>query len=742
MPMLLQSAASASVVQPIKSFASPPDPLPIKKGKKMNIKRREYLYPAAAQRARPQRRSDKLSEWKYPPCHSQQLIDSFLLYLHRYTSNEGIHRSLQQSDAARKEASCTPQSTGHCRWRWASPTHAPRPFSGWIHGEFECEGSARASAAWCGGVAQGRQHQTFHPPPQTLMVCMLTITHINSFARGSGDGLWTLQTSSIPDVFPSALDLLMEKAHACLSDGMMPSSVLQPEENTPLWRSPRVEDIAANHSRSLQSIVAEPPSTSRSDPTCASNELEFLHGMLHPHEEGTLQQQHQPYQPPQVQKQSSSDPLDFLHDILAAEVKEENTDKLGGSSAKYTPRVTLPRRTAALGKAPTEEVELQPTMPPSPVFFVEDVQVDIQVQMFEVEKQPTTPAQAPSPGIMLPTTPSVELVEVETTVRPTTPNVAGDPTPLTPLLMDLLRPTTLPPDEEYEAEGPQTHSQRRQLGEVPHETPTVAVEYPFLGDDVGEEYPPEEEGWRFVPTVVVDFWCDRCGAAYEDKASLETHVRLRHQGEFVCETCGRACSDRNNLRKHQLLHSKETRRFSCDHCGRTFPFEKDLVNHFCVHREASEVCPDCGKTFKRRYDLISHMKCHQEDAESFACPKCEKIYKEPRLFHKHVKRCAAGKNYGCLACGKTWKDQRSFRAHKCGQPLQETVGTQDPDVANHWRRRTKNSFLKHKGTTFIQNHWNTEKFFKDVACDLDVHLFLFFAFWLLRLNTLDFNKKQ
>ena len=89
------------------------------------------------------------------------------------------------------------------------------------------------------------------------------------------------------------------------------------------------------------------------------------------------------------------------------------------------------------------------------------------------------------------------------------------------------------------------------------------------------------------------FTCEVCGAGYEQKGYLETHLQKHNstsadgnQKSGECYICGKVMSSKRSLERHVLTH------LTCKICKAEFATEDECVEHKKVHTTCDICCTD------------------------------------------------------------------------------------------------------------------------------------------------------
>lgn len=116
--------------------------------------------------------------------------------------------------------------------------------------------------------------------------------------------------------------------------------------------------------------------------------------------------------------------------------------------------------------------------------------------------------------------------------------------------------------------------------------------------------------------------CDLCGASYEYRELLVTHMKRRHIFEDVeCNVCHKKFDNKVKLQSHTAHHNKK---HMCEICSKSYVSPNQLKRHMQVHKIVSNdfICSKCGEGFATRNLLADHVrKLHDGDDEGqlFTC---------------------------------------------------------------------------------------------------------------------------
>ena len=122
---------------------------------------------------------------------------------------------------------------------------------------------------------------------------------------------------------------------------------------------------------------------------------------------------------------------------------------------------------------------------------------------------------------------------------------------------------------------------------------------------------------RNIKTIVKNFRCDLCPAAFTTKNNLHVHQR-DHTGEkpFMCHKCGKQFKRPMNLSIHMSTHN-DRKQFGCVFCGKHFKHYTVLYKHVASYHELFR-CDSCDKKFITEENLANHQSKHTGKNHSIA----------------------------------------------------------------------------------------------------------------------------
>ena len=120
--------------------------------------------------------------------------------------------------------------------------------------------------------------------------------------------------------------------------------------------------------------------------------------------------------------------------------------------------------------------------------------------------------------------------------------------------------------------------------------------------------------------------CTECGKVCQSLGTLEEHILTHTLGKqpFQCGDCGQRSSSRKGLKAHSAVHCILAVPLLCNQCGKTLCTEWDAKKHKEEHLiERRYSCRHCGKSFPDITACRQHQESsHKPEKKQLVCSYC------------------------------------------------------------------------------------------------------------------------
>ena len=179
-------------------------------------------------------------------------------------------------------------------------------------------------------------------------------------------------------------------------------------------------------------------------------------------------------------------------------------------------------------------------------------------------------------------------------------------------------------------------------------------------------------------TVKVLYPCNLCNKVFKTKAVLNTHKQTLHGVETSNnkETCPFCSKQFSNLSQHIEIIHNDTKKYSCQKCGKRFYDNRELRRHHikylktgeCHKESAPDTCKfncdyeNCNYKTNKKSNLEMH-KASVHLNLKFPCPECGKELSSKANLNSHVKNVHDKRLVGGVLEKNTF--HLSFRCKLC-----------------------------------------------------------------------------
>ncbi|CAI5659400.1 unnamed protein product [Oreochromis niloticus] len=151
---------------------------------------------------------------------------------------------------------------------------------------------------------------------------------------------------------------------------------------------------------------------------------------------------------------------------------------------------------------------------------------------------------------------------------------------------------------------------------------------------------------------------DQHGPKSQRSQEADKPHRRKREKNYSCDLCGKSFPWDSCLRKHQLFHSG-VKAYSCDQCDRAFDRSCSLQRHLVTHSGTKTYsCDICGKTFSRRDSRNRHLRIHTRHVVYWCDQRGQRFITDAQL-QSHMFTHTEEKPYKCDLCEKTFELKKS-----------------------------------------------------------------------------------
>lgn len=128
-----------------------------------------------------------------------------------------------------------------------------------------------------------------------------------------------------------------------------------------------------------------------------------------------------------------------------------------------------------------------------------------------------------------------------------------------------------------------------------------------------------------------------------------------------CRQCGLQFTTLSSCQAHLDVHRMKY--YACPVCNKEYREKYLITKHIPIHFESVlHVCKVCGKVFNARHRLVEHTKTHSE-VRRHICSYCGKGFMKPYQLEQHLNIHTGSRPHKCIICSKTFASYPNCMKH-------------------------------------------------------------------------------
>ena len=166
------------------------------------------------------------------------------------------------------------------------------------------------------------------------------------------------------------------------------------------------------------------------------------------------------------------------------------------------------------------------------------------------------------------------------------------------------------------------------------------------------------------------YQCIQCDYTNGVKGNVRSHYIFQHlpkyhNKRYLCKKCSYTTHNHSLMKSHvQSMHGEGREKFECEQCGVLLTGKASLHSHIELkHRKKRFQCSRCPYKAPAR----SYLKIHEEGIHEGIlreCSQCEFKSKTPIGLKKHIDVNHRGIRYNCNQCSKVFRNKSQLKIHE------------------------------------------------------------------------------